>query len=61
MSLNADINAVARVEIKKALAEEYLGFDYGDKSDAEILRLATERVLNSIRDQLILTSLAPQS
>jgi len=49
MAMNADINEVARVEIRKALSKDYLGYEYDDKkSDQEHLRLATERVLSVI-------------
>jgi hypothetical protein len=53
MSSSSDINAVARVEINKALSQDYLGFEYEDgKADVEHLRLATERVIESIGHML---------
>ena len=53
MSMSADVTEVARVEISKALSQDYLDFEYDDgKLDSEHLRLATERVLNSISHML---------
>ena len=47
--MNADINAVARVEIQKALSVDYIGYEYDDgKTDVEHLRLATERIMTAV-------------